>query len=55
MISPDPVRRLNDLQAIAEMLYPDPPNVDRSDRIRRSLSEASHSISSRRQRFRHHW
>jgi type IV secretion system protein VirD4 len=27
-VSPDPVRRLNDLQRIAEMLYPDPPNVD---------------------------
>jgi len=31
----DPVRRLNDLQRIAEMLYPDPPNVDPVlDRIR---------------------
>jgi len=27
-VSKDPVRRLNDLQRIAEMLYPDPPNVD---------------------------
>jgi type IV secretion system protein VirD4 len=27
-VSADPVRRLNDLQRIAEMLYPDPPNVD---------------------------
>jgi type IV secretion system protein VirD4 len=27
-VSPDPERRLNDLQRIAEMLYPDPPNVD---------------------------
>jgi type IV secretion system protein VirD4 len=27
-VSPDPLRRLNDLQRIAEMLYPDPPNVD---------------------------
>jgi type IV secretion system protein VirD4 len=27
-VSGDPVRRLNDLQRIAEMLYPDPPNVD---------------------------
>src|SRR6202030_4235109 len=27
-VSRDPVRRLNDLQRIAEMLYPDPPNVD---------------------------
>jgi type IV secretion system protein VirD4 len=27
-VSPDPGRRLNDLQRIAEMLYPDPPNVD---------------------------
>ena len=27
-VSPDPRRRLNDLQRIAEMLYPDPPNVD---------------------------
>jgi type IV secretion system protein VirD4 len=27
-VSPDPVKRLNDLQRIAEMLYPDPPNVD---------------------------
>jgi len=27
-VSEDPVRRLNDLQRIAEMLYPDPPNVD---------------------------
>jgi type IV secretion system protein VirD4 len=27
-VSPDPVRHLNDLQRIAEMLYPDPPNVD---------------------------
>lgn len=27
-VSPDPIRRLNDLQRIAEMLYPDPPNVD---------------------------
>jgi type IV secretion system protein VirD4 len=27
-VSPGPVRRLNDLQRIAEMLYPDPPNVD---------------------------
>jgi type IV secretion system protein VirD4 len=27
-VSPDPARRLNDLQRIAEMLYPDPPNVD---------------------------
>jgi type IV secretion system protein VirD4 len=27
-VSPDPQRRLNDLQRIAEMLYPDPPNVD---------------------------
>ena len=27
-VSRDPKRRLNDLQRIAEMLYPDPPNVD---------------------------
>jgi type IV secretion system protein VirD4 len=27
-VSKDPERRLNDLQRIAEMLYPDPPNVD---------------------------
>jgi type IV secretion system protein VirD4 len=27
-VSLDPERRLNDLQRIAEMLYPDPPNVD---------------------------
>ena len=27
-VSEDPVRRVNDLQRIAEMLYPDPPNVD---------------------------
>src|SRR6266480_4709226 len=27
-VSPDPKRRVNDLQRIAEMLYPDPPNVD---------------------------
>ena len=27
-VSTDPQRRLNDLQRIAEMLYPDPPNVD---------------------------
>ena len=27
-VSADPARRLNDLQRIAEMLYPDPPNVD---------------------------
>jgi type IV secretion system protein VirD4 len=27
-VSADPQRRLNDLQRIAEMLYPDPPNVD---------------------------
>jgi type IV secretion system protein VirD4 len=27
-VSPDPQRRLNDLQRIAEMLYADPPNVD---------------------------
>lgn len=27
-VSPDPQRRVNDLQRIAEMLYPDPPNVD---------------------------
>src|SRR5580658_3597633 len=27
-VSKDPTRRLNDLQRIAEMLYPDPPNVD---------------------------
>jgi type IV secretion system protein VirD4 len=27
-VSADPGRRLNDLQRIAEMLYPDPPNVD---------------------------
>jgi type IV secretion system protein VirD4 len=27
-VSHDPQRRLNDLQRIAEMLYPDPPNVD---------------------------
>jgi type IV secretion system protein VirD4 len=27
-VSEDPKRRLNDLQRIAEMLYPDPPNVD---------------------------
>jgi type IV secretion system protein VirD4 len=27
-VSGDPERRLNDLQRIAEMLYPDPPNVD---------------------------
>jgi type IV secretion system protein VirD4 len=27
-VSEDPARRVNDLQRIAEMLYPDPPNVD---------------------------
>lgn len=27
-VSPDPMKRVNDLQRIAEMLYPDPPNVD---------------------------
>jgi type IV secretion system protein VirD4 len=27
-VSPDPSKRVNDLQRIAEMLYPDPPNVD---------------------------
>jgi type IV secretion system protein VirD4 len=27
-VSPDPLRRVNDLQRIADMLYPDPPNVD---------------------------
>jgi len=27
-VSVDPMRRVNDLQRIAEMLYPDPPNVD---------------------------
>ena len=27
-VSPDSKRRVNDLQRIAEMLYPDPPNVD---------------------------
>ena len=27
-VSEDPSRRVNDLQRIAEMLYPDPPNVD---------------------------
>ena len=27
-VSVDPLRRVNDLQRIAEMLYPDPPNVD---------------------------
>jgi len=27
-VSPDPLRQVNDLQRIAEMLYPDPPNVD---------------------------
>ncbi len=27
-VSADPQRRVNDLQRIAEMLYPDPPNVD---------------------------
>jgi type IV secretion system protein VirD4 len=27
-VSADPLRRLNDLQRIGEMLYPDPPNVD---------------------------
>ena len=27
-VSDDPLRRVNDLQRIAEMLYPDPPNVD---------------------------
>jgi type IV secretion system protein VirD4 len=27
-VSPDPSRQVNDLQRIAEMLYPDPPNVD---------------------------
>src|SRR3984885_13596326 len=27
-VSEDPKRRLNDLQRIADMLYPDPPNVD---------------------------
>lgn len=27
-VSDDPIRRVNDLQRIAEMLYPDPPNVD---------------------------
>jgi type IV secretion system protein VirD4 len=27
-VARDPLRRLNDLQRIAEMLYPDPPNVD---------------------------
>ncbi len=27
-VSKDPLKRVNDLQRIAEMLYPDPPNVD---------------------------
>ena len=27
-VASDPERRVNDLQRIAEMLYPDPPNVD---------------------------
>lgn len=27
-VSEDPIKRVNDLQRIAEMLYPDPPNVD---------------------------
>lgn len=27
-VSADPLKRLNDLQRIAQMLYPDPPNVD---------------------------
>lgn len=27
-VSADPMRRVNDPQRIAEMLYPDPPNVD---------------------------
>jgi type IV secretion system protein VirD4 len=27
-VSEDPLRRVNDLQRIADMLYPDPPNVD---------------------------
>jgi type IV secretion system protein VirD4 len=27
-VARDPLRRINDLQRIAEMLYPDPPNVD---------------------------
>ena len=27
-VSADPLKRVNDLQRIAEMLYPDPPNVD---------------------------
>lgn len=27
-VAPDPDKRINDLQRIAEMLYPDPPNVD---------------------------
>jgi type IV secretion system protein VirD4 len=27
-VSEDPIRRVNDLQRIGEMLYPDPPNVD---------------------------
>jgi type IV secretion system protein VirD4 len=27
-VSDDPLKRVNDLQRIAEMLYPDPPNVD---------------------------
>lgn len=27
-VAADPLRRVNDLQRIAEMLYPDPPNVD---------------------------
>jgi type IV secretion system protein VirD4 len=27
-VSADPLRRVNDMQRIAEMLYPDPPNVD---------------------------
>jgi type IV secretion system protein VirD4 len=27
-VSSDPLKRVNDLQRIAEMLYPDPPNVD---------------------------
>jgi type IV secretion system protein VirD4 len=27
-VSPDALKRVNDLQRIAEMLYPDPPNVD---------------------------
>jgi type IV secretion system protein VirD4 len=27
-VSPDPLKRVNDLQRISEMLYPDPPNVD---------------------------